>query len=136
MARDGFIVSGFDGAAPRDRGLSALRAPFIFNGVRADTWGQMPGVNLIAFGEAKTLGDVDTVHTRQQLAVLGNIRMKGASVACPVYVAIPRSAAYDLDRVLIDVGLIRAKNIFRLHVPDVLIEDYSYGSRENYRTSA
>jgi hypothetical protein len=136
MTNDGFIVSGFDGSAPRDRSLSALRAPFVLNGIRADTWGQLPGGGLIAFGEAKTARDVDTAHTRKQLAVLGNLKMKGASIACPVYVAIPRSAAYALDRVLIDIGMIRSKNIFRLHVPDVLIEEFSYGSRENYLTSA
>ena len=136
MVRDGFVVSGFDGSAPRDRNWSALSAPFVLNGVRADAWGQKPGNHLIAFAEAKTVGDVDKAHTRQQLAMLGHTRMKGAAVPCPVYVAIPRSAAYDLDRVLIDIGLIRARNIVRLHVPDALIEEYSHGSREGYRTSA
>lgn len=136
MVRDGFVVSGFDGSAPRDRSWSALPTPFTLNGVRADAWGQRPGDGLIAFGEAKTARDVDTAHTRQQLAVLARTRMKGASVPCPVYIAIPRSAAYDLDRVLIDVGLIRTKNIIRLHVPEVLIEEYPHAAREGYRTSA
>lgn len=136
MVRDGFVVSGFDGSAPRDGSWSALPAPFVFNGVRADVWGQRPCDSLIAFGEAKTLGDVDTEHTRRQLAVLGRTRMKRAAAACPVYITIPRSAVYALDRVLIDVGLIRAKNIVRLHVPDVLIEEYPHGAREGYRTPA
>ncbi len=67
--------------------------------------------------------------------MLGHTRMKGAALLCPVYIAIPRCAAYELDRVLIDVGLLRAKNIIRLHVPHVLIEEYLYGSREGYRAS-
>jgi hypothetical protein len=136
MVRDGFVVSGFDGSAPRDRNWSALPAPFTLKGVRADAWGQRPRDSLIAFGEAKTARDVNTAHTRQQLAMLGHTRMKGTALLCPVYIAIPRSAAYELDRVLIDVGLIGAKNIIRLHVPHVLIEEYPYGSSEGYRTSA
>ena len=136
MVRDGFVVSGFDGSAPQDRSWSALPAPFMFNGVRADVWGQRSRDSLIAFGEAKTVRDVDTAHTRHQLAVLGHTRVKRAAAACPVYIAILRSAAYDLDRVLIDVGLIRAKNIIRLHVPDVLIEEFPHGAREGYRTPA
>jgi hypothetical protein len=136
MVGDGFVVSGFDGSAPRDRTWSALPAPFTLNGVRADAWGQRPSDGRIAFGEAKTSRDVKTAHTRQQLVMLGHTRMKGSVLPCPVYIAIPRSAAYDLDRVLIDVGLIRAKNIIRLHIPDVLIEEYPHGSREGRRTSA
>lgn len=136
MARDGFVVSGFDGSAPRDAIWSALPVPFTFNGVRADSWGQNLKGNLIAFGEAKTADDIDTEHTRHQLAILGHTKMKGSARFCPLYIAIPRSAVYGLDRVLIDIGLIRAKNIVRLHVPDVLIEEYLHGSREGYRTSA
>ena len=117
----------------RDRSWSNLPAPLTFNGVRADAWGQRPRGDLIAFGEAKTADEVDTLHTREQLTMLGHTRMKSAAVPCPVYIAIPRSAAYYLDRVLIDVGLIRAENIIRLHVPDVLIEEYAHGSRQGYR---
>jgi hypothetical protein len=39
-----------------------------------------------------------------------------------LYVVIPRSAAYALDRVLIDLGLMRAAHIRRLHVPSTLLE--------------
>lgn len=98
--------------------------------------GQKSQGRLIAFGEAKRANDIDTDHTRRQLSVLGHTKMKESARLCPVYVAIPRSAVYELDRVLIDVGLIRAKNIIRLHVPDILIEEYQHGSREGYCTSA
>ena len=116
MTRDGFVVSGFDGLAPRGLEWTALPTPFEFRGVRADAWGQRTAGRLIAFGEAKTVDDVDTHHTRQQLAILGKTRMKGVGTPCPLYVGVPLSAVYDLDRVLIDVGLLGAKHVIRVHV--------------------
>jgi hypothetical protein len=136
MVKDGFIVSGFDGCAPRGEEWSSLSSPFIFRGVRADTWGQRRHDQMIAFGEAKSFHDIDTPHTRRQLDVLGKTRMKGTTVCCPLYIAVPRSAAYELDRVLIDTGLLRARNLVRLHIPDVFVEKASYGSHQSYRTSA
>jgi len=134
MVKDGFVISGFDGNAPRGQEWSSLPTPFIFHGVRADVWGHRE--QMIAFGEAKTFHDIDTAHTRRQLEILGKTMMKGAKVCCPLYIAVPHSAVYELDRVLIDVGLLRAKNVVRLHIPDVLVEEASHGSRQSYRTSA
>lgn len=136
MVRDGFVVSGFDGSAPRGEEWSSLPSPFVFRGVRADTWGQREQDQMIAFGEAKTFHDIDTPHTRRQLEVLGKTRVKGAMVCCPLYIAVPHSAVYELDRILIDTGLLRARNLVRLHIPDVFVEEASHGSRQSYRTSA
>src|SRR5262245_47786966 len=61
MTKDGFVVSGFDGRAPRGEEWSSLPRPFLHQGVRADAWGQHARDQLIAFGEAKTFGDIDTV---------------------------------------------------------------------------
>ena len=88
---------------------------------------------MIAFGEAKTFGDIVTAHTRRQLEVLGKTKMKGSRACCLLYIVVPQSAVYELDRVLIDVGLLRAKNVVRLHIPDVFVEEASYGSRQSYR---
>ena len=134
MVKDGFIVSGFDGSAPRGEEWSSLPAPFTFGRVRADTWGQRERGQMIAFGEAKTFHDIDTIHTRRQLEVLGKTKMKASTAYCPLYIAVPHSAVYELDKVLIDVGLLRAKNLMRVHVPDVFLKDTLHGTRENYRT--
>lgn len=128
MVKDGYLVSGFDGRAPRDEDLSFLPSPFVFRSVRADAWGQRPRDQMIAFGEAKTFNDVDTDHSRRQLEVLGKTRMSGSKAFCPLYIAVPRSVVYQLDRILIDVGLLRAKNVVRLHIPDVLLEEGAHGS--------
>jgi hypothetical protein len=136
MVKDGFVISGFDGRAPRGQEWSALPMPFTIRSIRPDAWGQREHDQLIAFAEAKTFHDVDTAHTRQQLETLGNLRIKGTSAACPIYVAVPRSAVYELDRVLIDIGLLRAKHLVRLHIPDVFVEEASHGSRQALRTSA
>ena len=135
MVKDGFIVSGFDGSAPRGEEWSSLPTPFTFHGVRADVWGQRKQDQMVAFGEAKTFHDIDTAHTRRQLEVLGKTKMKGAKVCCLLYIAVPHSAVYELDRVLIDVGLLRAKNLVRLHIPDILVEEASHGSRQSYLIS-
>lgn len=136
MVKDGFVVAGFDGHAPRGEEWSSLPIPFTYHGIRADAWGQREQDQMIAFGEAKTSRDIDTVHTRRQLEVLGKTRKKGAKDCCFLYIAVPNSAVYELDRVLIDVGLLRAKNVVRLHIPDILIEEASNGSRQSYCTSA
>ncbi len=136
MVKDGFVVSGFDGSAPRGEEWSSLPTPFTFHGVRADVWGQREQGQIIAFGEAKTVRDIDTAHTRRQLEVLGKTKMKATSVRCLLYIAIPHSAVYELDRVLIDVGLLRAKNVVRLHVPDIFVEKVSHGSCQNFLASA
>lgn len=136
MQRDGFVVTGFDGQAPRDTYLSDLPSPFHVNGVRADVWGQRPGGPLIAFGEAKTLVDIDTAHTRTQVLALSRISMKCRGRRCPLYIAIPRSGAYALDQVLNDVGLFSAPQIIRLHIPDILLQDTPNGSRKDHRITA
>jgi len=136
MVRDGFIVSGFDGLAPRGEEWSKLARPFAICGIRPDAWGQRESDQMIAFAEAKTFSDVDTVHTRLQLEMLSKVKIKGAKAACPLYIAVPRSAVYELDRVLIDVGLLRAKHLVRLHIPDVFVEDTSHDSRQALRTTA
>jgi hypothetical protein len=132
MTKDGFVVSGFDGRAPRGEEWSFLPKPFLHEGFRADAWGQRTRDQLISFGEAKTCGDINTAHTRRQLSVLGYTSMKRGESRCPLYIAIPRSAVYELDRVLIDIRLLGAKNVVRLHIPDVLLEEASGGSRQDY----
>lgn len=121
MAADGFRLTGFDGRIDQGGDWCCLPAPLEIRGVRPDASGIHDGDGLIGFGEAKTAGDIDNSHTRAQLRVLGYARMRDGSVACPLYVAIPRSCAYALDRVLIDVGLIGRKHVRRIHVPDALL---------------
>jgi hypothetical protein len=134
MVRDGFDVSGFDGKAYHGGPWNTLSRPFDLNGVRADAWGFRADDQVIALAEAKTLLDIDTAHTRHQLNVLGRVRMRVRRTRCPIYVAIPRSGAYALDRVLIDIGLIGSKNLYRVHVPDVLLEDSSNATVTLYPT--
>ena len=135
MVKDGFVVCGFDGIA-RGEEWSSLPTPFTFKGVRADAWGMRDSDQMIAFGEAKTFNDIDTSHTRRQLKLLGKTRMRYSKNFCPLYVAVPRSAAYELDRVLIDIGLLRARNLVRLHVPEIFVEEALDDARETNRTSA
>jgi hypothetical protein len=130
MGSDGFLIAGFDGAAPRSRADNALPAPFELQACRPDAWGSSADGALLAFAEAKTAEDIDNAHTRRQLRIFGFCRMRGSERLCPLYLAIPRSAVYELDRVLIDTKLIAARHIIRVHVPDLLLEESLHGARK------
>lgn len=121
MTADGFRLTGFDGRIDQAGDWSELPAPFEIRGVRPDACGVHVLQGLVGFAEAKTATDIDNAHTRAQLRVLGHARMREGSVICPLYLAVPRSCAYALDRVLIDLGLIGRKHVRRIHVPDALL---------------
>lgn len=121
MISDGFCIAGFDGRIDQAGELNRLPAPIELRGVRPDACGVSPAEGTLGFVEAKTGGDIDNQHTRQQLRVLGYARMRDRDTRCPLYIAIPRSCAYALDRVLIDVGLIGSRHVRRIHVPDILL---------------
>jgi hypothetical protein len=121
MMTDGFRIAGFDGRIDQAGELNRLPAPIELEGVRPDACGVFPVGGTFGFVEAKTANDIDNLHTRQQLRVLGYTRMRGGRIRCPLYIAIPRSCAYALDRVLIDVGLIGSNHVRRIHVPDILL---------------
>lgn len=121
MVCDGFQLTGFEGSAAQGGHWNELPAPFKLLGIRADACGVRLDDGVIGFAEAKTEDDVDTAHTREQLRVLGYARMRDGKTPCPLYISVPRSAAYSLDRVLIDVGLIASKHVRRLHVPTALL---------------
>ena len=122
MIADGFVLTGLDGHVEQAGLWGPVPAPFEIHGVRPDACGVRAPCGLIAFAEAKTHDDVDNSHTRAQLRVLGHARMRDGKTRCPLYIAVPRSAAYALDRVLVDVGLIGSSHVRRLHVPSVLLE--------------
>jgi hypothetical protein len=120
MLADGFEIVGFDGRTTDVAEFDALAAPVPLYGVRADACGIHNDSGLLGFAEAKTATDIDNQHTRAQLRVLGHTRMRGGE-RCPLYLAIPRGSAYRLDRVLIDSGLIGARHVRRIHVPEALL---------------
>ena len=121
MVADGFVLASCDGSMPQGGLWGHLPRPSEFSGLRPDTYGTMPITGEFAVGEAKTAGDLDTDHTRKQLYVFGRVRTCPGNLACRLYVAVPRSAAPALDRVLARVGLLGAKHVFRLHIPDCFL---------------
>lgn len=122
MVADGYVLTGLEGRIARCTDWSDLPVPFEVGGIRPDACGVHLRCGLIAFAEAKTEEDVDNAHTRKQLRVLGRARMRDGKTPCPVYIAVPRSAAYALDRVLIDIGLIGMAHVRRMHVPNALLD--------------
>ena len=123
MAADGFVVAGCDGSMPQGGLWNFLPRPPEFAGVRPDACGLSLGTGEYAFGEAKTSQDINSVHTRMQLRVFGHLTNRNDRMPCRLYVAVPRSAARDLDCVLRQVGLLGARHVVRLHVPDCLLEE-------------
>ena len=120
MTRDGFRLAGYDGVSAQGGVWNDLDAPPTLGGVRPDAWGY-DGEH-VALAEAKTVRDIDTDHTRIQLLAFVRLRTRAGRPACRLYLAIPRSAAPALDRVLAELGLAGAASIVRLHVPDILLE--------------
>jgi len=120
MTADGFLLTAYEGPTPQGGVWNNLPRPPTIEGVRPDAAALETGSGLAAVGEAKSYTDVDTFHTRAQLGVFGNLDC-GNARRCRLYVAVPRSAANLLDRVLVDLGLIGARHLTRLHIPDVLL---------------
>lgn len=129
MCADGFLLGGFEAPVPQGGYWNALPPPFELEGFRPDGWGVKVDESLIAFAEAKSLGDIDTAHTRSQLKTFGFVDMRGGGARCPLYVAVPRSGVRRLDRVLTDVGLLGFCHVKRIEVPDVLLQEVPYECR-------
>jgi hypothetical protein len=121
MAYDGFVVAGFEGPADRGGLLNLLAPPPIVAGLRPDAWGYDPARPWIAVAEAKTADDIDTEHTRAQLRAFSSLRSRADGTQAKLYVAVPRSAARALDRVLADIGLAEPAGLVRVHVPDIFL---------------
>jgi hypothetical protein len=121
MTADGFRLAGCEGSMPQGGVWNALPPPPDMAGVRPDECGVASLTGEFAFGEAKTLQDIDTAHTRKQLRVFGHLMHTDGRTVCRLYVAVPRSAAYLLDRVLGEVGLLGARHVVRLHIPDCFV---------------
>jgi hypothetical protein len=121
LTADGFTIRGFQGPTPQGGLWNQLRPPFEVGGYRPDLWGSLK--RSVAFGEAKTLEDIDTAHTRAQLCAFAKYDNRPLAPPSLVYIAVPRSGAYVLDRVLVATGLLGSAQLRRLHVPDFLIGD-------------
>jgi hypothetical protein len=102
---------------------NSLPSPFEFANSRPDALAIAPKTGELAFGEAKTWKDINTPHTRRQLRVFGRLINRSRGTACRLYIAVPRSTAPALDRVLRDVGLLGARHLVRLHIPDCFIAE-------------
>ncbi|MFB6418558.1 hypothetical protein [Bradyrhizobium tunisiense] len=125
MSADGFGVVAFDGIAGQAGRWNDLPTPFPLHGRRPDAVGLDAGGSL-AFCEAKIGNDILCRRTREQFEIFGRLKMRGSSVICPLYVAVPREQAPLLDQALVRAGIAGARNIVRMHIPEILI-----GSRSN-----
>jgi len=128
MCADGFVVAGFDHSAVQGGFWNELPTPFMLRGHRPDAWAARQDGTLLAFAEAKTAADIDNGHTLAQVRTFGNVRMKGGGALCPLYIAVPRCEARKLDEVLIKTGLIGARHVVRLHVPEILLGDIRHAA--------
>jgi hypothetical protein len=128
MVADGFVLSGCDGTMDQGGFWNKICAPPQVRGIRPDACAIAPDSGEVAFGEAKTYNDVDTPHTRRQLRILGYLKHRSGRARCRLYFAVPRSAAPLLDRVLRDVGLLGARHIVRLHIPDCFVESHDHAA--------
>lgn len=122
MSIDGLQVCAYDGPTPQGGRWNVLPAPFTAFGAKPDLWATNRRGDVIALGEAKTAADVCNAHTVSQLTVFGRLKLGASRRPCPLYIAVPHSAAQRLDRVLASLSLAGAPHIVRVHVPDVLLQ--------------
>ena len=123
MLADGFVPMAYDGNVPQFDCERRLHYPPNLGGLRPDALAFSPVMGSFAFGEAKTENDLYSDHTRRQFRRYAAITSDSALSRSAIYVATPRSAAMALDRLLRDVGLVTARHVRRLHIPDCLIEE-------------
>lgn len=121
MTNDGFVPLAWDGALPHFQSAVLGRSPQFMN-LRPDAVGVDPRSKRTAFCEAKTWNDIETRHTQQQLQAFSSLSSRTDKGPSRLYIAIPRSAAPALDRVLAKIGLAGDPNVTRLHIPDCLLE--------------
>jgi hypothetical protein len=121
MTADGFVVASCDGPAPRGGLWNTLPRSAEVLGVRPDAFAVEPTTGAFAFAEAKTPEDIVNSHTRGQFKALGRVIAEGGS-HCRLYIAVPRSAAALLDRVVLEAGLAGIQ-VVRMHIPDCLLEE-------------
>jgi len=118
MVADGLVLTGFDGPTPQGGVWNDLPKPQSVGAFRPDVSGAFANAVDCAYGEAKTEDDIDRPHTGDQVRSLATARN-----VCLLYLAVPRSAAYRLDRVLARVALPRTTRIVRIHVPDCFVRE-------------
>ena len=123
MLADGFVPMAYDGNVPQFDCERCLHYPPNLGSLRPDAVAFSPVMGSFAFGEAKTEDDLDSGHTRRQFRRYAAITSGSTLSSSAIYIATPRSAAMALDRLLWDVGLITARHVRRLHIPDCLIEE-------------
>jgi hypothetical protein len=126
MAADGFVVGGCEGPLRESALWDKLQGTPTIGSVRPDAWGVTPTADRFAFGEAKTTDDIVNAHTRKQLVVFGRLVHRETRALCHLYVAVCRSDAPALDRVLAQAGLLGLPHVIRLHIPDCLIAEYRH----------
>jgi hypothetical protein len=125
MQADGFTPIAYDGTLPQFDCQRRLQYPPIVSGVRPDAFAFSPSNGVFAFGEAKTVGDIESTHTKQQLLSYARMTTSARDNHAQLYIVVPRSGSKRLDKILAEVGLIAAKQVHRMHVPDCLVEERS-----------
>src|SRR5580658_1632260 len=131
MQQDGIVLTSFEGPAPHAGLWNSLPHPPKVGEFRPDAIGYKPGSDVIAVAEAKTAWDLGSAHSRSQIKAFGNSYSPLLNRRCHLYIAVPASAVSQLDRVLIDSGLLSSCSITRLHIPDILLEDSFHAPARN-----
>ena len=121
MAADGFLPHGCDGPLPHGGRWNDLPRSLRISGMQPDAWG-ISASGDIAFAEGKTWGDIPSRHTRRQMETLRHLFQRHSDIRWRLYLAAPRSMSIEIDAALSRVGLLGAREVVRLHIPDCLLD--------------
>lgn len=122
ILRDGYYPIGIEGECPRGGFLNQISVSVSIGGVHPDVVAVNPLNLLVAFGEAKTEGDLSSPHSQMQLKAMSSYR-DPLGRSARIYLGVPHSIQGTALRQLARLGLFFKEDIQVLPVPDILLPE-------------
>jgi hypothetical protein len=123
MVFDGFHITHWEGkqSAIVGGGEIDLPIPFKIGRHRPDVVGFNKQCKIVGVGEAKTLLDLDSIRTGEQLVDFSSAYTAKSNICCKFYFAVPSNALLKIKQLLVRYNLHGRDNIHLISVPDVLL---------------
>lgn len=122
MREKGYEVVAFDGDYTKVSDIPFKMPPKVMRH-RPDILGMNVQDTRLCIGEAKTLNDLTSTRTKEQLEDYANVILEESKPKCELIVAIPKSAEDTLISMLNSLGINASDNVSYLTVSEVLFPD-------------
>lgn len=119
---DGYFPIGFDGENHHRNIFNKISVSFSIGGVRPDVIAVNPLDLLVAFGEAKTEGDLWSSHSQIQLKAMASYQDPLGRPA-QIYLGVPQSIHSVAIRQIATLGLRSCNNFQVVPIPDIFLPE-------------